>query len=192
MYHSCNLSSWVDVCTSVRRPALPHLGLGVIHCHFSSWTPLSIRFYLLSNRHSRFSLPQHSLSNLAIHTAIPSVSISTHFDASSVSTPLVTHISPDIYTTTPPFIRPALRPEINSLCTQASTFPSTHWVLTLDQLFQLFPYISFSLTTTRLPHRPTSQISTYLRRVYPATYSHPYIACWYHLPIPACTTRGTP
>lgn len=151
----------------------------------------------LTNRNSRFSLPQHSLRNLAIHTAIPSTSISTHFDASSVSIPLVTHISPDIYTTTPPFICPAPRPEINSLCTQASTFPSTHWVLTLDQLFQLFPYISFSLITTRLPHRPTSQISTYLRRVYPATYSHPYITACLLVSsplssIPACTTSGTP
>lgn len=134
-------------------------------------------------------LPTPALTQESGHShSHPPMSTSTHFDASSVSIPLVTHISPDIYTTTPPFIRPALRPEINLLCTQASTFPSTHWVLTLDQLFQLFPHISFSLITARLPpapRPPSRPLLTYDGSTLLHTAPHTSLpACWYHVPSP--------
>jgi hypothetical protein len=117
-------------------------------CHSRSplCSDLSVHLILplLSYRHSRSCLSQHSLRNHS-HNHSP-MTTTTHFDVSSVSTYPLTSIQPPN-----PFIYLAPRPEINPLCLQASTYR----VLSLDQLFHQFPYISFSLITTRLSSPPS-------------------------------------
>lgn len=122
-------------------------------------------------------LPTPALDQESIypHNRSPT-STSMRFDASSVPIHLFTLMPLDIYTTTPPFTHPAPRPEFNPFCTQASTFPSTHWVFSLDQLFPQLLHVSFSLITIRL-FLPSSYLSSFLLTyllVFLATYTHQY------------------
>lgn len=109
-------------------------------------------------------------SGIYSHNHSP-MSTSMSFDASSISIHLSTHMSLDIYTTTPPFIHPAPRPEFNPICTQASIFPSTHWVLSLDQLISHNFLFSYNHQAFLPSFHLSSFLLTYLL-VYPAVYSH--------------------